>query len=98
MAVQYSEIQELLRSRADLHARLKLMPYDGTPEIKERGDGKYLYVRKRVAGKQTSTYVGAYTEELYNLLLRNAREAREIDLTYRTKLILIENKIKMVDE
>ena len=68
----------LLRSRADLNARLNLMPYDGTPEIKERGNEKYLYVRKRVAGKQTSTYVGAYTEELYNLLLRNAREAREI--------------------
>ena len=78
MAVQYQEVQELLRSRADLHTRLNLMPYDGTPEIKERGDGKYLYIRKRVAGKQTSTYVGAYTEELYNLLLRNAREAREI--------------------
>ncbi|MCD8311674.1 MAG: Fic family protein [Firmicutes bacterium] len=78
MAPQYSEIQELLRSRADLHARLNLMPYDGTPEIKERGDGKYLYVRKRVAGKQTSTYVGTYTEELYNLLLHNAREARGI--------------------
>lgn len=78
MAVQYQDIQELLRSRADLHARLNLMPYDGTPEIKKRGDEKYLYVRKRVAGKQTSTYVGAYTEELYNLLLRNAREAREI--------------------
>ena len=54
------------------------MPYDGTPEIKKRGDGKYLYVRKRVAGKQTSTYVGVYTEELYNLLLRNARESRQI--------------------
>ena len=78
MAVHYHEIQELLRSRADLQARLRLMPYDGTPEIKERGAGKYLYVRKRVAGKQTSTYVGAYTEELHNLLLRNAREAREI--------------------
>ena len=84
MAVQYSEIQELLRSRADLYARLNLMPYDGTPEIKERGDGKYLYVRKRVAGKQTSTYVGAYTEELYNLLLRNAREAREIRKSLRS--------------
>ena len=57
MAPRYSEIQELLRSRADLHARLNLMPYDGTPEIKERGDGKYLYVRKRVAGRQTSTYI-----------------------------------------
>ena len=78
MSVQYNEIQELLRIRADLHARLNLMPYDGTPEIKERGDGKYLYVRKRVAGKQTSTYVGIYTDELYNLLLRNAKEAHEI--------------------
>lgn len=78
MAAKYNEIQELLKSRADLNARLNLMPYDGTPEIKERGNEKYLYVRKRVAGKQTSTYVGAYTEELYNLLLRNAREAREI--------------------
>ena len=78
MAAKYNEIQELLRSRADLHARLNLMPYDGTPEIKERGDGKYLYVRKRIAGKQSSTYVGRYTEELYNLLLRNAREVREI--------------------
>ena len=78
MSAQYNEIQELLRIRADLHARLNLMPYDGTPEIKERGDGKYLYIRKRVAGKQTSTYVGIYTDELYNLLLRNAKEAREI--------------------
>lgn len=89
MAVQYSEIEELLRSRADLNARLNLMPYDGTPEIKERNEGKYLYVRKRVVGKLTSTYVGVYTEELYNLLLRNAREAREI----RKKLRTIEKKL-----
>ncbi len=78
MAAKYNEIEEMLRSRADFRARLQLMPYDGTPEIKERNDKKYLYVRKRVVGKQTSTYVGVYTEELYNLLLRNAREAREI--------------------
>ena len=78
MAAKYYEIQELLRSRADLNARLYLIQIHGTLEIKERGNEKYLYVRKRVAGKQTSTYVGAYTEELYNLLLRNAREAREI--------------------
>ena len=84
MAAQYGEIQELLRRRADLHARLNLMPYDGTPEIKERSSGKYLYVRKRVAGRQTSTYVGIYTEELYNLLLRNAREAREIRKSLRS--------------
>lgn len=34
MPVQYSEIQELLRSRADFHARLNLMPYDGTLKSK----------------------------------------------------------------
>lgn len=84
MAAQYNEIQELLRSRAELNARLNLMPYEGTPEIKNRGNGKYLYVRKRIAGKQTSTYVGKYTEELYNLLLRNAREAREIRKSLRS--------------
>ena len=89
MNIKYNEIQELLRIRADLHARLNLMPYDGTPEMKERGDGKYLYVRKRVAGKLTSTYVGKYTEELYNLLLRNAREIREI----RKELRRIEKKL-----
>lgn len=78
MTIKYNEIEELLKKRAELHARLNLIPYDGTPEIKERGDGRYLYIRKRVVGKLTSTYVGIYTEDLYNLLLRNAREIREI--------------------
>ena len=91
MAAKYNEIQEFLRTRADLYARLHLLPYDGTPEIKERGDGKYVYVRKRVAGKQTSTYVGVYTDELYNLLLRNAKEARKIrkELRYVEKQLAI---------
>ena len=91
MAATYNEIQESLRTRADLYARLHLLPYDGTPEIKERGDGKYVYVRKRVAGKQTSTYVGVYTDELYNLLLRNAKEARKIrkELRYVEKQLAI---------
>lgn len=98
MAAKYNEIQELLRSRADLNARLNLMPYDGTPEIKKRGNEKYLYVRKRVAGKQTSTYVGAYTEELYNLLLRNAREAREIRKELRSIDKQLENAGYSEDE
>ena len=35
MGANYSEIQELLQQRADIQARLNLMPYDGNPEIKE---------------------------------------------------------------
>lgn len=78
MSPKYEDIQEIIRRRADLNARLKLLPYDGTPEVKTRGDKKYLYVRKRELGKQKSSYVGVYSDELYNILLSNAREAREI--------------------
>ena len=83
MSANYSEIQELLQQRADYQARLNLMPYDGNPEIKEQSGGKYLYIRKRVAGKLKSTYVDVYSDELYQLLLRNAREARELNKSIR---------------
>ena len=66
----FDEIQAALRERADLNARLSLIPYEGTPEIKKVNGQRYLYTRKRVGSKVTSTYVGAYSEELYQLLLR----------------------------
>ena len=77
-ASDLEQIRELLHRKADLNARLALIPYEGTPEVKEQGKGKYLYMRRRVAGKLTSTYVGAYSEELHQLLLRNASDAREL--------------------
>lgn len=78
MENSYSQVQELLHQKADLYARLNLIPYDGTPEIKEKDDKKYLYVRKRVGSRLTSTYVDVYSDALYQLLLRNSREAREL--------------------
>ena len=63
MENNYSQIQELLHQRADLQVRLNLLPYDGSPEIKDQSGRKYLYIRKRVAGRLTSTYVGEYSDE-----------------------------------
>lgn len=74
----YSKVQELLHLKADYQARLNLIPYEGTPEVKDRDGQKYLYVRKRVGSRLTSTYVDAYSDELYQLLLRNSREVREL--------------------
>lgn len=74
----FDTIQQLLQEKADYQARLNLIPYDGTPEIKENNSGRYLYIRKRVNGKLTSTYVDVYSEDLYQLLLRNAKESREL--------------------
>ena len=78
MKENFNIIRDLLQERADYQARLNLIPYDGSPEIKENSSGKYLYIRKRVGGRLTSTYVDLYTEELHQLLLRNAKEAREL--------------------
>ncbi|MBR2684647.1 MAG: Fic family protein [Erysipelotrichaceae bacterium] len=75
---EFDEIQTLLRERGDLNARLSLIPYEGTPEIKEVNGQTYLYTRKRVGSRVTSTYVGVYSEGLHQLLLRNTREAREL--------------------
>lgn len=78
-----TKIQELLHRRAELQARLNLLPYDGSPEVKERNGKKYLYIRKRVASRLTSTYVDVYSDDLYQLLLRNARESRELKKNLR---------------
>ena len=83
MAANYAEIQELLQQRADIQVRLNLMPYDGNPEIKEVNGTKYLYIRKRVAGKLTSTYVDVYSDALYQLLLRNAKERKDLNKSIR---------------
>ena len=93
MENNYSKIQELLHQKADFQARLNLIPYDGTPEINDRDGQKYLYIRKRVGSRLTSTYVDVYSDELYQLLLRNAREAREL----RKNIRRIEKELAKLD-
>ena len=78
MENNFNEIQELLRSKADLQARLSLLAYDGTPEIKTNASGKYIYIRKRVLTRITSEYIGAYSDELYQIVLKNVKEAKEL--------------------
>ena len=93
MVPTYNKINELLKKRAELNARLRVLPYQGTPEIKTISNLKYVYLRKRIAGKLTSSYIGPYSDELYNLLLKNAQEIREINKELRKieKELLAEN-------
>jgi len=81
--VNYLQIQELLHQKADLSTRLNLLPYDGSPEIKEQSGNKYIYIRKRIGSRLTSKYVDVYSDELYQLLLRNVREARDLKKSIR---------------
>ena len=74
----FIQIQELLNRRAEFQARLNLLPYDGTPEIKTISGKKYLYIRKRELNKVKSTYVDEFSDDLYNHLLKNNEEAKAI--------------------
>ena len=84
MKNNFEIIQDLLRSKAEYQARLNLIPYNGSVEIKEVSEKKYLYIRKRIVGKVSSTYVGPYSDDLYQVLLKGVKEAKELKKNIRT--------------
>lgn len=78
MENHFETIIRLLKLRARYQTILDLTPRDGSIEIKEISDKKYLYVRKREEGKKTSIYVGPYSEDAYQNLINEIKEARSI--------------------
>ncbi len=52
-----TEIQKLLNEKADLQAQINISTFDGSIEVKTVNDQKYIYVRKREAGKYKSNYI-----------------------------------------
>ena len=74
----YEKIQVLLNEQAERRARIRLIPFDGSIEVKEISGTKYLYARKREGGKHTSTYLDVYSDERYEILSRQARELRAL--------------------
>ena len=81
---EFNEIYLLLQEKADYQARINMIPYDGSPEIKENKSGKYLYVRKRIGSRLTSSYVGIYTDDLYKILIRDSKELRKLKKNIRS--------------
>ena len=86
---QYLQIQSLLEQRAEVNARLNLIPYDGSLEIKDRDGKKYIYIRKRVLGRNTSTYVNLYSDELFASISRLLKDAKE----YKKQIRKINNEL-----
>lgn len=72
------QIQELLKEKADLQARAKMIPVDGSLEIKEIEGEKYIYTRKRVLGRNTSTYIDKYDEGYFAFLQKQLTELRQL--------------------
>lgn len=78
MNKQFEKIQSLLQEKADYLSRKKFLEYDGSVEIKTVNNEKYLYIRKRESGRNTSKYVDKYSDELYALLIKQTKEMKFI--------------------
>ncbi len=86
---RHLQIQTLLEQRAEINARLNLIPYDGSIEIKDRDGKKYLYIRKRVLGRNTSTYIDSYSDELFASISRLLKDRKE----YKKQIRKINNEL-----
>lgn len=84
-----NEIQTLITAKADLSSQLKLIPYQGTLEIKEKNGNKYLYLRKRELGKITSTYIDKYSDETFAAISKQIIKAKEL----KKQIRIIDNKL-----
>jgi prophage maintenance system killer protein len=69
-------IQKLLNEKADLLAQINVSAFDGSIEVKTVSDQKYIYVRKREAGKYKSTYIDKYSEDLYAMAVNQSQQIR----------------------
>lgn len=76
--MNYNEIQKLLSEQAECRAKINLIPFDGSIEVKEISGERYIYARKREGGKNTSTYLDVYSEERYDTFTRQATELRAL--------------------
>lgn len=50
----------------------------GSIEVRAGGGKNYIYLHKRVDGISATTYVGEYSDELYNMIVSNNLKANEI--------------------
>jgi prophage maintenance system killer protein len=69
-------IQKLLNEKADLLAQINVSTFDGSIEVKTVSEQKYIYVRKREAGKYKSTYIDKYSEDLYAMAVNQSQQIR----------------------
>jgi len=85
----FEMIQKLLNDKADLQAQINISAFDGSIEVKKVNDEKYIYVRKREAGKYKSTYIDKYSEELYAMAVNQSQHIRAV----KKQLRIIEKEL-----
>jgi len=73
---------ELVNQKRTLEFRLNNLLW-GSVEIREVKGGQYIYLHKRVGGLSRTLYVGEYSETLYNQILKNNIDSKELKRSIR---------------
>lgn len=79
----------LLEEKKNLEETLNNL-INGSIEIREKSNKKYIYLHKREDGLSTTKFIGEYSKDLHNLILENNIKAKEL----RKKLKLIIKDLK----
>lgn len=86
------EIMNLVQEKQIFINELNMLIY-GSVEIRSNNSKKNIYVHYREDGVSITKYVGEYSDELYNLILRNNIKAKELKKQIRE----IEKKLKKLN-
>lgn len=76
--IEKYELVNMIQKKKYYLDRLESLVY-GSLDIRERDNKKYIYVHYRKDGKVVTKYVGEYSDSLYNQILSNNIEVKEIN-------------------
>lgn len=77
------QILALRQEKAAYQTRVNQIPVEGSLEIKMIEGEKYIYVRKRIGGKNTSKYIAKYEPMLFQSLQGQLIERRDLQKKIR---------------
>lgn len=80
--IEKYDLVNMIQKRKYYLDRLESLTY-GSLDIRERDNKKYIYVHYRKDGRIITKYVGEYTDTLYNQIVSNNNEVREINKKLR---------------
>ena len=87
-----ANITALISEKKQILNQLSLMYY-GSIEIRGKDNKQYIYVHFRQDGVLSTKYVGEYSPELHNLIIRNTSHAKEL----KKRLKEINKELKSVN-
>lgn len=71
-------IEQLLLKRKEINEQINKLSYDGYPEIRESEGTKYIYLRRRILGREEIKCASIYDKDLFESLIQKHKQYQEL--------------------